>query len=472
MDLNINNVINISVAASQSGVGAYNTSNLALFTNDPYEASFGSDGYKLYLGPTDVATDFGTDSDTYKMANAIFSQQPNILANGGYLAVITRIVESQTVIFDGVAVSGVYRLNYGFLPTADIAFDATIAEVQVALRLITGLEKVVVTGVAQNYSISFADVEGDISLLTVTDNTMVDGAAGAVTPDIAEVTGGETIGEAITRTSDLIQYFGIISSEMVSETDGLAAAAIVQAMNKIFGVVSRTAADVEVDGYLDLLQQGSFSQTRGLFYGTDTDTKAVVMLASYFGRALSTNFSGSNTTQTMHLKDLTGVLPDPTMDQTLLNKCQLAGADVYANVQGVPKTFTSGENEFFDDVYNLLWCAGALEVAGFNYLATTSTKIPQTEPGMDGLKGAYRKVCEQGISNKFLAAGVWNSPDTFGNQVDFYDNISQRGYYIYSTPIAQQAPSERETRVAPLIQIAMKYAGAIHSSTVIVNINK
>ena len=88
MDLSINNVINIQVSQPGVGAGEYNTSNLALFTRETAQASFGTDGYKLYLGPTDVAADFGTDSTVYKMALAIFSQQPNILANNGYLAVI------------------------------------------------------------------------------------------------------------------------------------------------------------------------------------------------------------------------------------------------------------------------------------------------------------------------------------------------------------------------------------------------
>lgn len=468
MDLSINNVINISVSASQAGLGAYNTSNLALFTREPYAASFGSDGYKIYLGPTEVGTDFGTDSVTYKQALAVFSQQPNILLGGGYLVVISRIV-NKTVIFDGVAVSGQYKLSNGGETSGFLQFDDDAATIQTALRLVPGMETVTVTGAAQNYVIN-----GAVGLITVSENDMVDGGAAPVTPVIAAGAADETVGEAVTRTDGLIQYFGAISEELVSEADGLAAAAVVQPLKKILAVASRTEADVDPGGYLDLLRTGTFTHTRGLYYdnGATDDEQAAIFAASYMGRGLSTNFSGSNTTQTMHLKDLSGVQPDSTMDQTLLNKCQAAGADVYASIQGVPKTFTSGENEFFDDVYNLLWYVGALEVAGFNYLAQTGTKIPQTEAGMDGLKGSYRNVTEQGVNNQFIAPGSWTNPTTFGNQEDLYAGIEQRGYYIYSTPVAQQNPADRAARDATLVQIAVKYAGAIHSSTVIVNINK
>jgi len=133
--------------------------------------------------------------------------------------------------------------------------------------------------------------------------------------------------------------------------------------------------------------------------------------------------------------------------------------------------FCSGKNSFFDQVYNLQWLVGALQVAGFNYLAQSSSKIPQTESGIDGLKGAYRKVCEQAVTNQYCAPGEWNSSTTFGIQSDFLQNITQRGYYIYSQPVALQSQAAREARQAPIVQLALKEAGAVHSSSVLVYIN-
>ena len=42
----------------------------------------------------------------------------------------------------------------------------------------------------------------------------------------------------------------------------------------------------------------------------------------------------------------------------------------------------------------------------------------------------------------------------------------------YSEPIELQAQSEREKRVAPPIQCAIKLAGAIHSVDVAINVNR
>jgi len=96
MDLNISNVINIQVAQAGTGISQYNTSNLALFTRDTPGGGFGAGAFKIYLDPTGVATDFGTGSNTYQMALQVFSQQPNILANNGYLVIIP-FLTSETI---------------------------------------------------------------------------------------------------------------------------------------------------------------------------------------------------------------------------------------------------------------------------------------------------------------------------------------------------------------------------------------
>lgn len=372
--LALSNIINISVSSTPAGVNAYNTSNLALFSTDTAGSGFGSLGYKIYLDPVSVGVDFGTSSQTYTMALAIFSQQPNILAGGGYLVVIP------------------------FLSS-------------------------------------------------------------------------ETLDAAITRTASLVQYFGLMSTQIETQSHMLAAAAVVQALNKIAFFVQKLQASIASAGSLDLLRTGGFTQSRGIYYGTSLDVDALNMQAAYAGRALSVNFLGSNTTITMNLKDLATVQPDPTMTQSLQTLATAAGADTYVSLQGVSKVLCAGTNSFFDQIYNLQWFVGALQVAGFNFLAQSSTKLPQTENGMDGLKGAYRSICEQAVANQYSAPGKWTSPTTFGVQADLIANIAQRGYYIYSQPISQQTQTARAARQAPLVQIAIKEAGAIQSSTVIVNVN-
>lgn len=475
--LNITNIITISVSQAQAGVGDYNTSNLAIFSDEIPANSFGSSGFQQYVDPTQVGVDFGTSSKTYALANAVFSQQPNILTGGGQLVVILTTVSKQSFTLSGIPASGTFELVYNAVPTVAINWNDAASVIQTKLRAVAGLGEVLVTGslASQLFHVQFAGVYGPISNLTITANSLQTSAPAGITFVVASETAGETLGAAITRTKDLVQYFGVIADATVAEmgqSDLLASAAVIQALNKIGFFVTYTEADILTGGMIDLLRSGGFTQSRGLYYGDSTTANAaIIMMASYASRGLSVNFSGSNTTITMNLKDLVGVQPDPSMTQTIYNEAKAAGADIYASIQGVPKVICFGANHFYDQVYNLQWFVGALQVAGFNFLAEAATKIPQTESGMDGLKGAYRVICEQGITNQYGAPGSWTSSTVFGVPADLIANVAQRGYYIFSQPISQQTQTARAARQAPLVQIAFKEAGAIQTSNVIISVN-
>lgn len=447
--------------------------------------SGGAAGYSIYLSPTQVGVDFGTNSKTAQMANSVFSQQPNILAGGGQLIVIPFAVAQQTLTLSGVPASGAFELTWNGLTTASIAWNATPGQIAAALQALTGLSQVVVTGSLgqESLTVYMYGLYG-VSALAIgsTSNTLETSGTTAITITQAYGATGESWGTAITRTQGLVSYFGVIVNELadtMGQTDVLAAAATVQALNNscIGAFASNNQADIASGGMIDLVRSASDNNMRGLYYGDSSSIggiaglNALLFLASFAGLGFSTNFNGSNTTQTMHLKTLATVPADPTMTQTILNTALAAGADTYPSLQGIAKVFCSGANQYFDQVYNLGWFVTALQVAGFNYLAQSNTKVPQTEPGMDGLKSAYRKVCEQGVANQYLAPGSWTSSTTFGVQQDFINNISQRGYYIYSSPVALQSATARAARQAPLVQIAAKQAGAIQSSSVIVYVN-
>jgi len=165
-------------------------------------------------------------------------------------------------------------------------------------------------------------------------------------------------------------------------------------------------------------------------------------------------------------------LPDSGLNDTYLVSAQTNGVDIYGNTGGLSVVYSNDNNGFTDEIEADLWLKKALEVAGFNYLRQTNTKIPQTESGMTGLKGAYAQICERGINNGSYAPGTWNGAIPFGDPEDFLTNIENKGYYIYSIPLSQQAQTDREARKAPLVQIALKRSGAFHFSDVIVNIQR
>ena len=238
----------------------------------------------------------------------------------------------------------------------------------------------------------------------------------------------------------------------------------VQTMDKLLFVGSNLSADIA--GVFTTILNAGLTHTRTLYYSI-AENDALDFAAGYAGRGMSINFSGFNTAHTMHLKEITGLVGDSGMTQALLTAAANAGVDFFGDF-GVPKVFTSGANMYFDQIYTRLAFKVKIAIAGFNFLATTNTKIKQTEEGMNGLKSAYRAVCSAFVDNGVFGPGAWTGSTTFGNPEDHIRNIKDQGFFIYSLPIATQSQVDRNARKAPACYIAAKDSGAIHSADVTV----
>ena len=92
-EISLTNTINVSLTQTPQGLSEYVIANTALFSNET--AGF-SDEYRVYVAPSDVATDFGTDSLTYKMATAMFAQSPNLRTGRGSLYVVPYVATNAT----------------------------------------------------------------------------------------------------------------------------------------------------------------------------------------------------------------------------------------------------------------------------------------------------------------------------------------------------------------------------------------
>lgn len=283
--------------------------------------------------------------------------------------------------------------------------------------------------------------------------------------------GAEKIETAIARIMSAVYFFGCICDEDLGDSDFANLATYIQTIDKVFFFTSADAGDLNTSGLFDDVRDAGQTHMRCLYYGGDGVDEVQEFSAAYAARALSTDFSGSETTQTMQYKQLVGITADGSVTQTIFDKSQTVGADIYPSIKGISCLYTSGANTFFDSIYNREWLKNALQTAGFNFLQQTSTKIPQTEQGVTALKNVFAQVLDDAVQNGYVAPGSWTSPDTFGNPADLHRNIRTIGYYIYSEPVASQSQEDREDRKAPLIQIALKEAGAIHTANVRVNIN-
>jgi hypothetical protein len=512
-EIDLSHVISVTVSPQAIGLKMVNLSTIALVTNEtPIAQDLGA--YTIYRNTTAVARDWGSNSEVYQQAVAVFAQTPNILTANGYLVIIPMLplvtepaTSGYSITAQGINVTSFSHVNggegEGDLPLG--SFDIKV-DGQAALQ-VTGLD--------------FSDAGNTASVAAVIDAALATAAGGtatatcsavgdkiqftsvatgstssveivaSTTPNTTDISGAlylnannmqyvqgraaysgrERLVDTIIRTRPLVYYHAVLPCLTIDNTEALNAANYIQTREMMLGLASNATDCCDPDSLFETVRASGLKRTRCFAYWGESMLSARLMAAASLSRLLSVNFEGSNTALTTQLKSLNGIAPDPNITETLFNKAEAVGADLYCSFSGVPACVSNGANEYLDNVYNDNWLITALQVAGFNALRQTNTKIPQTQAGVDALVTAYKNVLVAGVNNGCFAAGKWGITDTFGDPERFKTNIETFGYYIYATPLNEQSQAERDARKAPFISIAVKRAGAIHSSNIIVYIN-
>ncbi len=480
--------INVSLTSSPAGLADFNTNSIAIFSNEP--ANF-SENYRAYITSSGVETDFGTNSLTYKMAQALFTPVPNFRTGGGYLYIfpfkgvnatagtlktsdISANIEKFQKITNGalnLTIDGTQTLitNLDFSAIQTLADIATVIKNQNPdINITIDNNSLLFTsrrfGTASGVTISAATGENITDLYGV---DYLNGADATITAGVN--TGGQTLAEAVKSAQQQIYFGGVLSTQYTDDTTTQTNATAIQAMDCDYFEAITSMKNIAVLG--NSIKAAGLGKTRSLAYSNNA-TDAKIAIATYATIAKSVNWKDSDTANTMNLKTLTGVIPDNGLSDNYVLSAQTNGVDIYGNTGGLSVVYSNDNNGYTDDIEGQLWFKKAAEVGGFNYLRQTDTKIPQTESGMTGLKNAYGQVCQQGIKNGWIAPGTWNGDIPFGDPEDFARNIEEHGYYIYSIPVAQQSQTDREGRKAPVAQIAIKCSGAFHFSQVIINVQR
>lgn len=488
----LSNVINISLSALPQGLTKYRTNNIALFSN---ESTSSVDPYIAAVSAAEIEQAYGTDSITAKMARAVFTPAFNLRTGEGTLFVfhydgVNAVAANQTTVaIDSSVITAFKLVSSGDLT---IGIDGTdyelsgldfrgISTVNDIVKILKNTNIDCDIEVVDTNKIRFTSrkpgADGAIALKATTgSSTDIYGAsylngASAVSVSGADAS-GTTLAEAVTAAEQQAFFGGVLTTQYCENSLILENATAIQGKDHIYYEAVQSLKNIEVLGYN--IKSAGDGKTRLLAYSYGGAVAAKQAIATYATMASSTNYNGTDTCLTMNLKTLTGILPDLNLNQTYVNKAKTNGVDIYGSLEGLGVVFSNNNHGYTDDITGQLWLKKDLEVQGFNYLRKTNTKIPQTESGMAGLKSAYEMSLVQGLANGFIGAGIGWGDDVavpFGNPEDFRRNILERGYYIYSLPISEQSSADREERKAPVIQIAIKVAGAIHSSNVIVNIS-
>lgn len=480
--------VNVSLTSAPAGLADFNVNSIAIFSNEP--ALF-SESYRAYMTPSAVSKDFGTDSLTAKMATALFTPVPNFRTGNGMLYIFPFKGVNATA--GNVTTADIAANLSNFKTVTNGALNLTIDETSTLIQgldftSVQTLADIVTVIKAQNPDVDIETVENKIkftsrrfgsdaaiAITTATGEGITDlsGAeylnAAAAETVAGTNASGQTLAQAVQSGLEQVYFGGVLSTQFADNETVQANAASIQSMDVTYFNEITSPKNIAVLGAG--IKAAGLSKTRSLLMSNSAQ-QAKIAIATYATIAKSVNWKATNTANTMNLKTLTGCVPDNGLSDTYVLSAQTNGVDIYGNTGGLSVVYSNDNNGYTDDAEANLWHKKATEVAGFNYLRQTNTKIPQTETGMAGLRNAYEQVCVQAVRNGSVAPGTWNGPVPFGNPDDFKRSIEERGYYVYSIPVAQQSQTDREARKAPVVQIALKRSGAFHFSEVIINVER
>ena len=489
MSLPVSNLVRVSINLSPLAA-AKRSFGVLMIAGDSNVIS-GLERFRIYTTIDAVAADFGTSAPEYKAAALYFGQTPKpktlmigrwlrtatagfndggilspseqsmsnftSITNGGFHITIDGVVKSLT----GLDFSGETNLN-GVATVISGALTGGVCTWNGSQFIVTSST----TGTSSTVSYATAPASGtDISALLKLSSTtaiaLVNGYASETPVQCAAV---------LANMSAL--WYGLMFQASVQPTinQALDVAAFIEALDltRIFG---STITDTGVLSALvtnDLaseLKAGGYKQS---FCQYSQNPYAV---ASMFGRAFSVDFNANRSTITLMYKQEPGVnAEDLTQTQAATLKDKRCNVFVqYVNNTSIIQYGVMSGPAYFDEIHGLDWFQDAVQNACYNTLYQSPTKIPQTDAGVNQLSNAIAQACDEAVNNGLVAPGVWNA-DGFGELQT--GQFLKSGYYIFAQSVALQSQSDRETRVAPPIQVAIKLAGAIQELDVIVNVNR
>lgn len=497
----ITNVINVQILTGGRLAARDNLNVVALITS---ERNFlnSNKRYEVYRDLASVANDFGTTSKAYDHAKAFFGTSPNPVNAGGYLVIGYWRASSETVAASAATLKGAELSGAAVIGQLQSVSAGSMAiTVNNTAKTVTGLDFRTITTLTD----VVAKLNTAFTAGTVGAVASLDGIGIVITSSTTGATSTLTFATAHTIGTDVSSILGLASGTGAVLTQGAAAGTLTAESKE--AAVNAVRAETNAYGYVFVDQPTSveakslaqLAQASGfLMYDVFTsasnlelDPSNVVwdiklssltnyrmlyskannrkMATSYMARAHVVNFNGENTSLTMHLKELSIAAESYTEGE--ITKAENVGLDVYTTIKNTPCILTSGANDYMDNRYNLIGFQDALQTDLYNLLKSTGTKIPQTTRGMNLIIDQCEKTSKGFARAGVFGAGTWSSPDTFGDINVFKRAIEQNGYYWIYGALADQPQADREARKSTVIQGACKMAGAIHSASVIVNVN-
>ncbi len=490
LGLAISDIINVTMSLSLTAAAQRNFGSLLILGDSGVIDT--QQRFRQYSSLASVGLDFSTTSPEYLGAQAYFGQtpQPQVLYIGAWARTATSGVlvgaplsaaQQSLANFTAVVTGGVDFAIDGTvkaLTAIDLANVTSLTQVATAINAaLAGAATIVWDTVYQLFRVKSATTgaASSVSFATAGTGTDISGLLG-----LQAAQGGYTVGGIVAETADSAvntfcamssAWYGLAfaSSVMPADSDYVAVAATIQAqaISRIFGVTTQEPGALLSSSTTDvayLLQQGAYSRTF-VQYSSSSPYAAIAA----FGDAFTVDFNGSNTTITLMFKQETGVVAE-TLTETQAAALKAKNCNVlvnYNNGSAILQEGVMSSGAFFDVIHGTDWLQNDMQTAYFNALAGMP-KVPQTDAGVTTLVNAITASCKRGVTNGLIAPGVWTGPN-IGAIVT--GQTLSTGFYVYAPPVSSQSQAARAARQAPVLQAAIKLAGAIHSGNVAVSVN-
>lgn len=490
--LPVSQVVRTSVNLAPAGAKAQSLSDMLILGTSAIIDT--TERMRTYPTLTALALDFGTTAEEYKSAVPWFSQtpQPTQIRVGRWCKTASSGGLKCAASSDTTALLAALKAitTGAFKYTKDAGSETAVSALDFSgaanLNAVAALIQAALTGVAVVWSATALRFEFT-SATTGVASAVSFLSAPASGADISVLLGGRatssgaylfqgTAAEALDATLALFddrfgqQWMASVAPAADNDAHLLAAAWTEAATNKhAYGLTTQEAGVLLASVTDDIASQlHDLGYKRSL---VQYSSKSAYAVSSALGRILTTDYSSANTVGTLMFKQEPGIEPEElSATQAATAKAKCANAFVeYDNDTNILQYGTMADGTFADVIFGTDWLALDIQRAVYNVLYTTTTKIPQTDKGVNVLQTAIVGRCAQGVLNGLIAPGTWNS-DGFGQLAQ--GDYMATGYYVWALPIDLQDPADRTQRKAPPFKVAIKLAGAIHSADVEITVNQ
>lgn len=507
----LDTLVSVTTTVSTPAIPIEQNPNLVLYATETEPINPDALPFKTYTKATDVATDYGLDSDTYKFANTLFSQQPSILAGNGNLTIAPYNNDSspptsgywQSTDLTGnlanfqTTTDGYVQISVDGVPGVfgPIDFTGVNNFLDVALRI-------------QPFIIESANISGSTNGIRITSRTVGStsiigvltpiipippgpdiGAVGFLNGNSGTVVPGTDAGSEEQSLPELIQdlldlpnrpvFFTVITDRIMDNTEMLATSNYFQAtastsnpMLFVYTFNSLVVADPTIGIASQITSLGN-SQTRMLINGiaptSDSPVNFRHMTFAYTGKLCSVNFDLPNSAGQAipGNKTLVGVTSD-SVTETQKNLIQSAGLDAYYLIAGIDSIFASGANSWFDTIYFGKEMIPLKTQSSFDSILRPNKVITANSLGDSVLKAQANLFWEEAKACGFVTSGVsWDGVLPAGlpqSKADaFYAGILNNGYFVYIPPLATRTPLQKVNRQSTPINNYVMLTGSVQT---------